>query len=331
MNFQTMASGISLVLAVGLSAQAVAQSEVSIRFPVEYNLDIAPGIANQDFKNLLEERSDGRISVDFFPSGNLYRGLDLLQAVLRGDAEMTTLISAYWTAVAPNLAALELPYAFPTQEAFYAAVDDETFMSEAYADVEAKGGTIIAVLPYDYLVPGTLETPLRAPDDMTGLKMRGLGKVNLDMLSTLGATPVSINFAELSSALQQGVIDGLNVPIDAFISYKWYEDVGQVNYAPYYIAYYPWVVNTAWWNALDEADRDLISSTANEVALDHRDRSAQVRDGAIAALREQGVDVHIQTPEEIAIWREAVQPVWDRQSQALDADLIARINGFARQ
>lgn len=121
------------------------------------------------------------------------------------------------------------------------------------------------------------------------------------------------------------------MPIDAFISYKWYEDVGQVNYAPYYIAYYPWVVNTAWWNALDEADRDLISSTANEVALDHRDRSAQVRDGAIAALREQGVDVHIQTPEEIAIWREAVQPVWDRQSQALNADLIARINGFARQ
>lgn len=327
-TFASMVWGVSTFC---VAAPAIAEPDISIRFPVEYNLDIAPGIANAEFKTLLEERSEGRIEVNFFPSGNLYRGLDLVQAILRGDAEMTTLISAYWTAVAPNLAALELPYAFPNQEAFYKAVDDDTFMSQAYADVEAKGGTIIAVLPYDYLVPGTLKTPLRAPADVSGLRMRGLGKVNLDMFSTLGATPTSINFAELTSALQQGLIDGLNVPIDAFISYKWYEDVGNVTYAPYYIAYYPWVVNTGWWNSLEEADRELISSTAKEVALKHRERSVQVRDGAIAALREKGVDVHIQTEAEIADWRKAVQPVWDRQSGALDAELLARINGFSQK
>lgn len=314
-------------LGVFLTTPAIA-ADVTIRFPVEYNMDIAPGIANQEFKDLVESRSDGRIEVNFFPSGNLYRGLDLVQAMLRGDAEMTTLISAYWTGVAPNLAAFELPYAFPSQEAFYAAVDDPTFFAEAYADVEAKGGKIIAVLPYDYLVPGTLEKALRAPSDMKDLKFRGLGKVNLDMLSTLGATPVSINFVEISAALQQGLIDGLNVPIDAFISYKWHENVKNVNYAPYYIAYYPWIVNSAWWDSLDTANQELIQSAAQEAAFNHRARSAEVRDNAISELRALDVDVHIQTDEEQKEWMKATQPVWDRATPNIDAGLLARLNEF---
>ena len=121
---------------------APAAAEVTIRFPIEYSLDITPGLANQDFKKLVEERSKGRVEVKLFPSGSLYKGLDLLQALLRGDAEMTTLISAYWSSLSPRLAVSELPYAFPTTESFYKAIDDG-FFQEAYAEVEGKGAKLI--------------------------------------------------------------------------------------------------------------------------------------------------------------------------------------------
>ena len=109
---------------------------------------------------------------------------------------------------------------------------------------------------------------------MAGLKMRGLGRVNLAMLQSLGATPVSLNFVELSPAIQQGVIDGLNVPTDNYMIYKWNESIKHVTYATYYVAFYPWMVNAKWWASVPADLRTIIEDTAKEVAIRHRDRAA---------------------------------------------------------
>lgn len=320
------ASAIAVASSLATLAHA---AEVTIRFPVEYALDITPGQANQEFKRLVEERSDGRIEVKLFPSGSLYKGLDLLQAVLRGDAEMTTLISAYWSAVAPKTTLFQLPYAFPTKQSFYDAIDDG-FFETAYAEAEAKGAKLIAVLPFDYLVPGTRSTALRTPEDFKGLKFRGLGKANLSMLQLFGATPVSLNFVEVSPAIQQGLIDALNVPTDNYMIYKWNEVIRHVNYAPYYIAFYPWMVNAAWWDGLDPELQEIIRTTAIEVAENNRALAEAASDKALEDMRADGVDVHVQTPEEIAAWTEAAQPVWDEFQPEIGDDLIEAIKSYAK-
>src|SRR5688572_29862942 len=156
------ACAVSCTVLTALLAAPAGAAEVTIRLPIEYSLDITPGLANQDFKKLVEERTRGRVEVKPFPSGSLYKGLDLLQALLRGDAEMTTLISAYWSSLSPRLAVSELPYAFPTTEAFYKAIDDG-FFQQAYGEVEGKGAKLITVLPFDYLVPGNKTKPLINP------------------------------------------------------------------------------------------------------------------------------------------------------------------------
>ena len=213
--------GCAIALGIGMAPAGAA--EVTIRFPVEYAIDIAPGLSNQDFKKLIEERTKGRVEVKLFPSGSLYKGLDLVQAILRGDAEMSTLTSAYWTALSPKVAVFELPYAFPERAAFYRAIDDAGFIDSLYDEVEAKGAKAITIMPYDHFGFGTRTKALRNPRDMAGLKMRGLGRTNSAMLQALGASAVSLNLVELSPALQQGVIDGLNAPIDIMLAYKWNE------------------------------------------------------------------------------------------------------------
>jgi C4-dicarboxylate-binding protein DctP len=317
---------VAMGIAIGGAASA---AEVTIRFPVEYSLEITPGLANQEFKKLVEERTGGRVEVKLFPSGNLYKGLDLLQALLRGDAEMTTLISAYWSALSPRLAVFELPYVFPTKDAFYRAVDDG-FFEQAYKEVEAKGGKLIGVLPFDYLIPGTRATPIRKPGDFAGLKFRGLGRVNLAMLQHLGATPVSLNFVELSPAIQQGLIDGLNVPTDNYMIYKWHESIRHVTYANYYIAFYPWMVNAKWWNGLDPELRKPVQEVALEVAKRHRERAEAESKKAIETMRANGVNVHVQTPEERTEWMTATRPVWKQFESQIGADLISKVEHYAQ-
>ena len=215
------------------------------------------------------------------------------------------------------------------RKSFYKAIDDN-FFQEAYSEVEGKGAKLITVLPFDYLVPGTKNKALRAPRDMAGLKMRGLGRVNLAMLQSLGATPVSLNFVELSPAIQQGLIDGLNVPTDNYMIYKWNDSIKHVTYAPYYVAFYPWMVNGKWWASLPADLRTIIEDTAKEVAIRHRERAQNESKKAIDAMKAAGVDVHVQTPEERAAWIEATKPVWKQFEAQIGPELIGRLQRYSK-
>ena len=314
--------GIAAVLLALAAPGAVRSAETTIKFPVEYNADVTPGLANQEFVELVEARSNGEIKVEFFPGGSLYKGLDVLQAVLRGDAQMTTLVSVYWSAISPQLAIFDLPYAFPTHEAFYRATEDQAFMSQVFAEVEAKGGKVIGVLPYDSLLPGNTRRATVAPADFDGLKLRALGKTNAKTLESLGAQPVPINITEVNGALEQGVIDGLNTPADAFVSYKWDETVKHVTYAKYYFAFYPWAVNAEWWEGLSEAHRTLIQDTVTEVTVRHRERARQAAADAMEKLKAAGVQLHEQTEDEQRAWMKAVAPVWREAEEAYGKPIV---------
>lgn len=88
-----------LAFGLGTAALALHAQQVTIRFPVEYSPDVAQGKADVDFVKRIEASSQGRIKVNFSPNGATYKGNDLVQAMLRGDAEMTTLVPAYWSSV----------------------------------------------------------------------------------------------------------------------------------------------------------------------------------------------------------------------------------------
>lgn len=317
------------LLAALLAAPAGAQDKpVTIRFPVEYAADVTPGLANQEFVKRMAERSNGRIKVEFFPGGSLYKGLDLLQAVVRGDADMTTLVSAYWVGASPRIGVFDLPYAFPTHEAFYRAADDQAFRDLVFSEMESKGVKVLGLLPYDYVVPGTRNRALVKPEDFKGLKLRAVGRVNASGLQALGATAVPINITEVSTSIQQGVIDGLNTPADAFVSYRFYEVVKNLTYAKYYFAFYPWTVNARFWNGLPEGDRKLIGDVVAEVVRDHRSRARQAADEAMATLKKNGVAVHEQTPEEQKAWAQAMAKVWTDAESQFGKELIQRVRSF---
>lgn len=326
----TRRSAIALAASASLAGGAAAQEKsFTIRFPFEYAADVAPGLANQSFKKLVEERSNGRIKVQLFPNGSLLKGLDLLQGVVRGDAEMTTLVSAYWVGISPRLSVFDLPYAFPTHEAFYKAADDESFKKEVFAELESKNVKVLGMLPYDYVVPGSRKGPLIKAEDLKGLKLRAVGKTNAAALTAAGATAVSINITEVSTAIQQGVIDGLNTPLDAFVSYRFFEPIKNVTYAKYFFAFYPWTVNQKFWAGLSEPDRALIGKAADDVLVAQRKIARDAADQAKATLISNGVKVHEQTPDEAKAWGQAMGAVWTSAESQFGKPLVDRMRAFA--
>lgn len=320
-------AAIALALA-GAIASPPAAAQTKVRFAVEIAADVEPGKANQAFIKRVADKTGGRIRIDYFPNGSLYRGGDVLQALLRGDLEIGMLYSAFWTGVAPKAAILELPYAFPTHESFYRASSDREFMGSLYGDAEAKGVKVLGYLPYDYLMPGA-KRPLVNPADFNGLKMRGVGRTNTASLAALGATAVPVNVTEVSTALQQGVIDGLNSLADAFVSYRWYESIKHLTSARYLFGYYPWAVNAKWWASLPPADQKALQDAMDETIAEYRPRMRTAMDEAVAELRRKGIAVHVQTPQEAQAWRAAMAPkLWEDAERQHGKPLLDKLRSF---
>ena len=163
-----------------------------------------------------------------------------------------------------------------------------------------------------------------------GPQDRGLGKTNSAIVEALGASPVSLNLVELSPALQQGVIDGLNAPIDIILAYKWNETAKHVDLC---VSLHVLLSVDGQFGVVGQLDpelRGIIQKTADEVALNHRTRSEQETEKAIQGLRDSGVDVHVQTPEERAAWIEATAGVWDAFAPQVGTDLTERVRGYGR-
>lgn len=323
-------AGLLGALALGSGPALAQQKPITLRFPVEYSLEVTPGIANSEFKKQIEAKSNGQIKVELYPDGSLYKGIDLLQAVVRGDADMTTLVSAYWAAVSPSISAFDLPYAFPTHEAFYKAADDPELLKTAFAEMESKGVKVLGLLPYDYVVPGSRDSALIKVEDFKAQKMRAIGKVNSATLQALGATPVPINITEVGTAIQQGVISGLNTPIDVYLAYKLAGIIKNVNYAKYYFAFYPWTINKKTWDRLSPDDQKLVGETVQEVARAHRPRARKAAEDSISALRNAGVQVHEQSAEEQKAWQAATAKTWSDVEAQFGKPLIEKLRSYAQ-
>ncbi len=314
-------------LAVTVATVPAQAEPVKIRFPGEYSATLLAGVANTKFAKYVSEASKGEITVEFYFDGSLYKGTDLLQAVLRGDVEMSTLIEAYWPAISRRLLVFEMPYAFPSHDVLRKAVEDDAFLKEAYAEVEQKGGVVLGVLPHQYLVPGTTN-PVRAYTDLKGLRLRSLGEVNSETLEAWGATPVSLNFVEVVPALQQGMIEGMNVPLEVYTGLKLYDVIKNIDYATYSITFFPWIVNKAWWEGLSEENRTIIRDAVKRVVAEQWDYQKKNKEDSFRILREHGVDIHEQTVEEQKAWRAVVQPVWDKHADEIGESLLAKVKSF---
>lgn len=310
---------------------APSDAAVKLRLPVDYNLDNPVGRTLTEFKRLVEERSKGDITVELYPEGNLYKGPDAVQAVLRGDSELTAVVSPHWIGISPKLSVFELPYAFPTRDSIYRAVDDQAFLGKAFDEVKQKGGTLVGIFVYDYALLANAAKPLVSPSDFKGVKLRAIGKTNGRFLELLGATTVPVNITEVSLAIDRGIIRGMSTAPDFWVNYKWAESVKYATDANFLIFYYPWVANSQWWDKLSGEQRELIRSSLKDVLVKQRADVEASRTKSLAAMEARGIQIHKQTPKEAAEWKSATEALWTEAQAAYGKDLVDSLRATVGQ
>jgi TRAP-type C4-dicarboxylate transport system substrate-binding protein len=154
--------------------------------------------------------------------------------------------------------------------------------------------------------------PLVALEDFEGVKIRGLNPLVDQALIAVGAAPAAMPGSEVYQALQTRVIDAGLTDVSAAYSRRFFEvqDYGTV--APFFTVYFHLYVNPAWWDGLPDDIRGAIADAAAEAEQRAIPLTEETAEAAIQQLRDEGMALHIQSPEEAEAFRAVMQqPVMD--------------------
>ena len=268
------------------------------------------GIAAIEFERLVEEKSDGVVQIERYPNcqlsgGDMVRHVEMM--ISGGAFELAIISENSFADVDQTFQVTSIPFAFANYE-------------EAYEYADSTGGEFSKNLLADYGVVrldcfsnGIMQfannkREIRTPADMTNLKMRTYGDLQMSLMRDMGADPTNLSWSELYSALQTGAVDGNMNGYQTLWSGSMHEVQPYITEVNVTWAVYDFLANQGSWDEWNEETQALIQECATEASLYARQYMSDVEDQIKQDMIDYGVQIYVPTEEEMALFREAATP-----------------------
>jgi len=261
-----------------------------------------------EFAEKVKAATKGEIEVKVYPASQLFNDQDALAALGTGSVHMVWPVAVRLETVAPSLGFINLPF----------GLTDEQMANPCYADkltalisdqVEPRQLEVLSLLRTADLMFIFKDRDVQHLDGLKGTKLRVTGgRVFLDMIRNLGASPVSMAASEMSTALSQGAIDGV------FTSPAgWAEMIGMTGKYAYHVpslalATYAVVVDKSWMDQLSEKNRNVIVDTIKEITAKQWKEAREDDAKLVKEMQEKGAAYHVASDADIALAHEMADP-----------------------
>jgi len=263
------------------------------------------------FADEMNKKTNGRVTIQLFPSSQLYRDVDMPQAITNRSIDLGNSSCEMWAPLVPAMDFTALSFLFPTMTSLQKALDEGGLSDVLNAELEKKGAKILVWAEYGPTNFANSVRQIKEPEDFNGLKIRGRGKLNEETIKALGGTPSFISSAEMYEALQRGITDGVSTGTTSMVSRKIYEVQKYLTISNDCMSVFPLAINLKSWEALPKDVQDVMLQVSADVTKSIREEAAKAEQQAIETLKANKMDVYTVTPQEFPKWREAVQPVWE--------------------
>ncbi|WP_367109561.1 TRAP transporter substrate-binding protein [uncultured Psychrobacter sp.] len=214
----------------------------------------------------LEEESDGRLKVELYPSATLSKPDVTYDAAAKGTIDIGSQAHGYTAGRFPLTTIAELPglsnSAGQMSCMLQTLYDDGTLAGE-YEDTH-----LLFMMGAGPGVLHTVDTPIRTPADMKGMRIRRPSAVAGDIIEATGASPVGLPATDIYTSLQRGVIDGLSLPWSPTGDFKLTEITSAHTNIPFYSSALLVTMNKDKYESLPEDLKKIIDDNSGRVMAD---------------------------------------------------------------
>jgi len=293
----------------------VSAKQINLKFGHEDNIYSHVQMQAEKFKEMVEKRSNGEITVTIYPGGTLTGSPEeLLEFLRNGAVDISLTAGGNVSGFLDDLQFFNLPFLFKSLEHLEVGLESWP-TKEIFKEFEEKNGVKVLGLSEDGT--GTCITskkPIYSFNDMKGLKIRCMmNPLFVDMYKTFGAEPTPIDWSELYTSLQLGAVEAQDNSPSLSYTERFFEVQNAVAITYHYWSPFLFLVSYQMWNKLTPEQRELIEVTAKETCALQVEWSHLQNVKVLETLKEKGIVV---TYPDMEPFIKAAQPLLDKLFEA---------------
>ena len=260
------------------------------------------------FGKKLKEMTNGKFEVKVFPSCQLGSEKEMTEGLFLGNVDVATSATTMVTNFIPEFIVYDLPFLFNSDEHFYKASDGAP--GKFFVDACAKKGIRLLAI-YDAGVRHIAsKKPVNSMKDLKGMKIRTMqSQIHIDAFNGFGAKATPMAFSEQFSALEQGVIDGVEASNTSCYNQQFYRPAPNWALVSWYRCVTAMMMSEKKFQSYPKDVQKAILEAAAYSAKVEREAYAKSESASLAAMKKAGVNI---TKPDVAPFKEVAQKVADK-------------------
>lgn len=282
------------------------------RFAIEETSGSVQDAYAQKFKELVEEKSGGKVIVKVYPYGTLGTSDQLSELLYNGSLQFAMASPGHIGKMIPEVQVLLLHYVFSDDEEVNRKVlkspEIKNEFNQLFAD---KGFEMLSVFSEGWQV-WSANKPIKSPEDFSGVKFRVMtSPLLMAAYEAYGASSTPLAYSEVYSALQLKMIDGQVNPVFAIEEMSFYEVNDHLIFANQAQFYTTCLTNKKFYEKLTAEEKAWVDESIEELSDYIAETQARFNEERLHVIREKNPDIKVVelTPQERDAFRQASVPV----------------------
>ncbi|MDH2925762.1 C4-dicarboxylate ABC transporter substrate-binding protein [Lonepinella koalarum] len=319
-----------------LTIGAAQAAQYKLTVPIVTNLDSYNYQSLLVFKNIAESHSNGEISVEIYPSGQLCgNAKECLAGVQSGmfDYFQTTVpeLANYWQ----SIESFDLPYLLPNDRVAECVYDNQDFIAEVREGILGKTQNLRLMMISNsggWRNFATTKKVIQKPEDLKGLKLRTVpAAIQQELVKTLGGAPTPIAWPEVYTALSTGMVDGTKNGIVDIVQMKFHESLKHITLDGHAYMGGAWLMNNDKFNSLPDNLKKVILDAVIAQNQYLRSYPKWQEFNAYEEFKKAGGKIYNPTTEEKEAFKKATMPIRDNYLNKANEDGKKWLTKFEQQ
>lgn len=273
-----------------------------------YGIDSLQNRAAEMYADLVEEASDGQVVIEVYPSSQLGSWEAMQEGLEVGTVDI--LIESVGTLERYSpLASIEgVPFLYENTDHLFEVWDSELGQQILDTLEQETGFKLYGSMYFGQRILNT-SRPIESLADLSGLKLRvPPQQTYIDTWNALGASPTPMSLNEAFSAIEQGVVEGQENPVDVARFDSFYEVAPYITNTHHLMGNFHFQMWGATFDGYPQDVQQALLDASDEVSQWYRENALAEEEDNIAFLEEHGVTFFDVDRSE---WRDRVGSVYD--------------------
>jgi TRAP-type transport system periplasmic protein len=280
-------------------------------------------ITSKKFGELVESYTNGKYKVKLFPSGQLGNESEMIKNLTMGSMDLGVITNAPTGAFLKSFMVFDLPFIFPNEQVAHKVLDGEAGkMVLSKLDKLQIVGLAISEGGFRHMINNV--RPVNTPEDTKGIKFRVMTTpIYIALFQSLGSNAVPLPWGEVFTAMQQKVVDGLEIPLSVIYANKFYEVAKYLSLTNH--TYSPLILmcSEQRWKKLSSEEKDIFKRSAHEATVYERNSAKGINEDTLKKLKAAGMVIN-EVPNKKP-FQDAVRPMYKQFEAEIGKDVLQAV------